>query len=643
MWIVVVLCLGITVLTICYAPRLKAAHIDIGAKGARVAENITVFLQVDVRSILLRNGTVLSRVDGKTGLMKLIVIRSMTGEVVRKLIDVFRPEIRRERIASLFIAVHERTLSCRTVIGNHILTTLRIGTVIVEAVDDLTAIADRSLSCCRRHSGTVEHRTIAAHADYRLPILHGVAIEQSVIQQSVLEVHHGMTDTLIVFSNGITIDNHIPQHQSINLVGDVYCRCRQRLVAVHLHTIDKRAEVIIRCHCGDTGDTRTQRRLSGKTGAVRLHLINIIGYGLVFEEMRSVDTQHLSRSLILCRIRHPGISRRDTSIDAHAVTKRYRLRCGITVLITFDEDVRLRLCRVLAYSLTIKVSVYRRGVDGPLDHSTAVGILPVQSRELSVIDMFRVHEEHTLHCRRALVGAALHTAVIETHLVGQVLGVGSIGEHRQDIFLIKRNWSTVFVLNGHSRHPSHHLSGIEQVAGACQRAHTRIDMIVAQTDVLTVTVDEVRPLHSVVVTAAEAHVVIVCIVLICIRDARDGIILHGVANGNTLILHGPIVVLVVLPDDGVVERRGSFRLIRELDMSAVHGEGTVDDAHGVGTLQRIARTGVEHTVVDERAAAALLHAHGRHRRGSSGTILLEDTVLDGQFRHAANGVEVICG
>ena len=77
-------------------------------------------------------------------------------------------------------------------------------------------------------------------------------------------------------------------------------------------------------------------------------------------------------------------------------------------------------------------------------------------------------------------------------------------------------------------------------------------------------------------------------------------------------------------------------------MSAVHGEGAVDDAHGVGALQRIARAGMEHAVVDERAAATLLHAHGRHRRGSSGSVLLEDTVLDGQFRHAGGAECRLC-
>ena len=281
-----------------------------------------------------------------------------------------------------------------------------------------------------------------------------------------------------------------------------------------------------------------------------------------------------------------------------------------------------------------------------MDGSTAIGILPRQSRGLVRVDLHRIDEEHALHRRRALVGATLHAAVVETHLVGQVLGVGSVGKQFLDDFVCQRRVFAPLSLDGHSRNPAEHLAGIEHVAGACQRAHTRIDMVVALTNVRAVAIDEVRTLHGVVVVVIEAHVMMMCVVLFCILYARDGIILYrvgcGIAGRESLVLRFlAIVVLVVPPDDGVVERRGSCRLIRELDMSAVHGEGAVDDAHAVGALQRIARPGVEHTVVDERAAASLLYAHGRHRFGSCGTILLEDTVLDSQLRHAG-GVELRC-
>lgn len=73
--------------------------------------------------------------------------------------------------------------------------------------------------------------------------------------------------------------------------------------------------------------------------------------------------------------------------------------------------------------------------------------------------------------------------------------------------------------------------------------------------------------------------------------------------------------------------------VAKLDMSAVHGEGAVDDAHLVGALERIARPGVEDTIIYKCASATLLYAYRRNRCSSVLAVLLEDTVLDGQFRH----------
>ena len=214
----------------------------------------------------------------------------------------------------------------------------------------------------------------------------------------------------------------------------------------------------------------------------------------------------------------------------------------------------------------IKIGIYRRGIDCALDGSTAIGILPRQSRGLVRIDLHGVNKKHALHRRRALVGAPLHAAVVETYLVRQVIGVGGVGEQFRDDFVSQRRVVAPLRLDGHSLHPAEHLLGIEQVAGACQRAHTRIDVVVALTDVLAIAIDEVGTLHGVVVAVVETHVMIVGI-LIGIRDARDGIILYrvgcGIAGRESLVLRFlAIVVLVVPPNDGVVERRGSCRLIR---------------------------------------------------------------------------------
>ena len=80
----------------------------------------------------------------------------------------------------------------------------------------------------------------------------------------MLEVDHGRAGA-VVLTHGIAVDEHIAQHEVVNLVFDIDDRLRDRLchVATHLHAIDEGAEAITRRrrHGGDGRHTRAVRRL----------------------------------------------------------------------------------------------------------------------------------------------------------------------------------------------------------------------------------------------------------------------------------------------------------------------------------------------------------------------------------------------
>ena len=259
-WIAVVVGRGVARFTVGDAPSLKAAHIDGAAESARIAKDIAVVRQIDVGLEPIRQRDVIrAGIDSLTVLMQLIIIRCMTGEERRQRIDIATiAQIGRERIASDGVAV-------RIGAGTRLaLVRCLVSTVIVDAVDDLSDIVDRLLPCSISHHGAVEHRTARADADNGRIGSDGVAVEQRVVEQAVLEVDHGRA-VVVVLTHGIAVDNHIAQHEVVNLVFDIDDRLRDRLclVATHLYAIDEGAEAITRLHIhgGDGRHACAVRRL----------------------------------------------------------------------------------------------------------------------------------------------------------------------------------------------------------------------------------------------------------------------------------------------------------------------------------------------------------------------------------------------